>query len=350
MMNGTSVMTGVAATCVADASQLLAGAMCVHGLLAQALRASSESFAPFIHNHKPHRGQRWAAGQMLLLLEGSRLSRAGGKDRDRGPGELIQDRYSLRCLPQFLGPIVDGLMTIVDQIEVEANSATDNPLIDAEAGIAYHGGNFLGQYIGVGMDQLRYHLGLLAKHLDTQIALTVAPEFNNGLPASLVGNTANPVNTGLKALQLTANSLMPRISFFGQSIADRFPTHAEQFNQNVNSQGLGSAVLARESLETCHLYLAVALIFGVQAVDLRTFRQFGHYDARETLSASTLRSYEAVKQAVGAEPGPERPLIWDDDEQSLDQYIAALAGDLESYGPVAKSFQPIAANLHEFYV
>jgi phenylalanine ammonia-lyase len=349
MMNGTSVMTGVAAICAIDAYKFLAGTMCAHALLAQALRASSEAFAPFIHRLKPHRGQRWAAQQMLRLLEGSQLSCTAGDTREWRTGELIQDRYSLRCLPQFLGPVVDGLVTIADQIEVEANSATDNPLIDSQAGIAYHGGNFLGQYIGVGMDQLRYHVGMLAKHLDTQIALVVTPEFNNGLPPSLVGNVASPINTGLKALQITGNSLMPRLSFLGQSIADRFPTHAEQFNQNVNSQGLSSAVLARESLDLFSLYLAVGLIFGVQAADLRTHHLLGHYDAREALSSATRATYEAVKQVTGVRPDRARPYVWDDADQSLDEYISALSDDLDNEGPVAKSFRPVLADLREFY-
>jgi phenylalanine ammonia-lyase len=349
MMNGTSVMTAVAANCTRDAHKFLAGSLCLHALLAQSLRASIESFAPFVHRLKPHRGQRWAAQQMLHLLHGSKLSRGGGDNRERASGELIQDRYSLRCLPQFLGPIVDGLQTIAGQIEVEANSATDNPLIDGEAGVVYHSGNFLGQYVGVGMDQLRYHLGMLAKHLDTQIALVVSPEFNNGLPPSLVGNVAQPINTGLKALQLTANSLMPRLLFFGQSIADRFPTHAEQFNQNINSQGLGSAVLARESLDTFSLYLAVGLIFGVQAADLRTYEQFGHYDARETLSAATCAVYEAVKQVTGAKPGRARPYVWDDGDQSLDEYISAIAEDIDHHGPIVESFSPVLDDFYEFY-
>jgi phenylalanine ammonia-lyase len=349
MMNGTSVMTGVAANCISDAHKLLAGTLCLHALLAQALRASTESFAPFVHRLKPHRGQRWAAQQMLQLLHGSKLVRAGGAHRDRAAGELIQDRYSLRCLPQFLGPIVDGLIAIGAQIEVEGNSATDNPLIDAEAGIAYHGGNFLGQYIGVGMDQLRYHLGMLAKHLDAQIALLVAPEFSNGLPPSLVGNPEQPINTGLKALQITLNSLAPRLSFLGNSIADRFPTHAEQFNQNVNSQGLGSAVLARESVDTFRLYLAAGLIFGAQAADLRTFAQFQHYDAREMLSDATRATYEAVKQVTGVKPGRARPYVWDDGDQSLDEYISAIVEDLEREGPIVQSFGPVLSDLREFY-
>jgi phenylalanine ammonia-lyase len=351
MMNGTSVMTGVATTCMADGLQMLAMALSVHAIFAQALRASSESFQPFIHLLKPHAGQMWAAAQMLTLLEGSRLSRGeAGKSRDRNPGELIQDRYSLRCLPQYLGPVVDGMIMIARQIEVEANSATDNPLIDADAGMAYHCGNFLGQYIGVGMDQLRYHLAMLTKHLDVQIALVVAPEFNNGLPASLVGNPSGQINVGLKALQLTANSLMPRISYFGQSLADRYPTHAEQFNQNINSQGLGSAVLARESLDTCHQYMAVALIFAVQAADLRTFQQFQHYDSRETLSEATRPLYEAVRHLVASKPSRSRPYVWDDADQALDQHIAALTEDIRTaHGHIQRAIEPVLSSLLGYY-
>ena len=351
LMNGTSVMTGVAATCTLDGLRVLAMTVCIHAVLAQALRASEESFHPFIHNQKPHTGQKWAAAEMLSLLKGSSLSRAeAGTRRDRMPGELIQDRYSLRCLPQYLGPVVDGMMSIAGQVEVEANSATDNPLIDGEAGIAYHCGNFLGQYIGVGMDQMRYHLGMLAKHLDVQIALAVTPEFSNGLPASLVGNPRSFINTGLKALQLTGNSLMPRISFFGQSIADRFPTHAEQFNQNINSQGLGSAVLTRESIETCHQYMAVALIFAVQAADLRTFQRFQHYNAQETLSDATRPLYEAVKSIVGVEPSRERPYIWDDADQALDEYISALTEDIQNPGSeIARAVSPVLSSLFSYY-
>lgn len=348
LMNGTSVMTGMAATCVADGLQTLATAVAAHAMFAQALCGSIESFQPFIHRLKPHAGQAWAAHQMLTLLERSKLSRGGaGNNRGRVPGELIQDRYSLRCLPQYLGPLVEGMRAIRSHVEVEANSATDNPLIDPEEGVVYHGGNFLGEYIGVGMDHLRYYLGLLVKHLDAQIALLVTPEFSNGLPPSLVGNPKNKINTGCKALQLTANSLMPRIAFFGQSIADRFPTHAEQFNQNINSQGLESAILTRESLTACQQYMAVALMFAVQAVDLRTFQKLGHYDASSALSPATRTLYEAVKQVIGVRPNAERPYIWNDEDQSLDEHIAAIIEDIRSGHAISDAVEPVRSSLGE---
>lgn len=210
------------------------------------------------------------------------------------------------------------------------NSATDNPLIDAENQVSYHCGNFLGQYVGMAMDHLRYYLGLLAKHLDVQIALLVVPEFNNGLPPSLVGNRTRKVNMGLKGLQLASHSIMLLLTFFGNSLADRFPTHAEQFNQNINSQGFGSANLARQAVEIFQQYLAIGLMFGVQAVDLRTYVVVGHYDARACLSPATARLYDAVREVVGRPPSATLPYIWNDNEQPLDAHIVRIAASKAS--------------------
>ncbi len=342
MMNGTSVMTGIAANCVYDTKILLAVAMGTHALAIQGLNGTNQSFHPYIHKLKPHSGQKWAADQMLNLLAGSRLIREELDGSHDWRGEHpIQDRYSLRCLPQYMGPIVDGIEQIKRQIEVEINSATDNPLIDVENQASLHGGNFLGQYIGMGMDQLRYYIGLLAKHLDVQIAYLVAPEFNNGLPPSLVGNRERSVNMGLKGLQIAGNSIMPLLTFYGNSIADRFPTHAEQFNQNINSQGFASANLARRSVEIFQQYMAIALMFGVQAVDLRTYVVASHYDARDSLSPATRNLYMAVRDVVGQPPDSDRPYIWNDHEQPLDEHIARITDDIASGGQIVQAVNDI---------
>ena len=347
MMNGTSVMTGIAANCVYDTKVLLALAMGTHALGIQGLNGTNQSFHPFIHQLKPHSGQKWAANQMLKLLAGSRLVRdeIDGSHDYRGT-HLIQDRYSLRCLPQYMGPIIDGIEQIQRQIEVEINSATDNPLIDVENQASYHGGNFLGQYVSTGMDHLRYYIGLLAKHLDVQIACLVAPEFNNGLPPSLVGNCERSVNMGLKGLQIAGNSIMPLLTFYGNSIADRFPTHAEQFNQNINSQGFASANLARRSVEIFQQYMAIALMFGVQAVDLRTYAVVQHYDARVTLSPATRDLYMAVRDVVGQPASTDRPYIWNDHEQGLDEHIARIATDIASEGKIVAAVNNVLSSLN----
>ncbi|NEQ40552.1 MAG: aromatic amino acid lyase [Okeania sp. SIO3I5] len=346
MVNGTSVMTGIAANCVYDAHSLFAVAIATHGLMIQALGGTNQSFHPFIHACKPHPGQVWVAKQMIDLLSGSGLSydELNGDNHFDGR-QLIQDRYSMRCLPQYLGPVVDGFQEIARQIEIEANSVTDNPLIDVECQSSYHGGNFLGQYVGVAMDRLRYFIGLIAKHLDVQIALLVTPEFNNGLPACLVGNTNKKVNMGLKGLQIAGNSIMPLLTFYGNSLVDRFPTHAEQFNQNINSQGFGSANLTRKSLDLFQQYLAISLIFAVQGVEQKNYAVDGNYAPENNLSPRTRALYKAVRDVLEIPTSKQRPLIWDDCNKSLDIYIAKIVNDLAIDGQIIQSVHGIFSEL-----
>lgn len=340
LVNGTSAMTAIAALCVHDAKILLSISMGVHALMVQGLAGSNQSFHPFIHNLKPHKGQKWCATEIMRLIKGSDLIRDElGETLQQRENDLIQDRYSLRCLPQFMGPIVDGILDIEQQVVVEMNSVTDNPLIDTAHQRVYNGGNFLGEYIAVGMDRLRYLLGLLAKHIDCTIALLVAPEFNNGLPPSLCGDSENMSTSGLKGLQIAANSIMPLISFYGNSIADRFPTHAEQFNQNINSMGYTSANLARKSIRALQQYMSIALLIAVQSVDLRTYLKNGHYYAQDVLSEATVPLYKAVTRTVGSKRTSDRPFVFDESSQCFDEYIAALVNDIAAEGLLTKVLQ-----------
>jgi phenylalanine ammonia-lyase len=344
--NGTAASTAVAANAVDRALDLCALALGVHALYVQALTGTSQSFEPFIHALKAHRGQVWTAGRMAALLDGSALVRSeAGGDRGHRRGTLIQDRYSLRCLPQYLGPIVDGLVEAAGQIAVEANSANDNPLIDPVTGEVYHTGNFLAEYTAVAMDRVRYHLGMLASHLDAQIALLVAPEFNHGLAPSLVGNRAPGVNVGLKSLQIACNALAPLVGYYGHPMADRYPTHAEQFNQNINSQAMNAANLARESLDVLTHLLANAVLFGVQAVELRAWQAAGSFDATALLSPATRPLYHAARVAAGGAPDGARPLVWDDVDGFLQPKVEAVLAQMAPGGTVHAAVHPVSAAL-----
>ncbi|KAF9345860.1 hypothetical protein BGX26_002667 [Mortierella sp. AD094] len=337
MLNGTSVCTAIAAGCIHEARELVGLAMHAHALMLQGLQATDMSFDPFIHQHKPHAGQVWSATCLRNLLSGSQLIRsADGKNRNPEVG-LVQDRYSTRCLPQFMGPIVDSIVEAAAQIEVEMNSATDNPLIDPESDNIFYGGNFLAQYTAVAMDRLRYSLGLVAKHLDVQIAQLVAPEFNNGLAPSLVGNRERHVNMGLKGLQISGNSIAPLISFYGNSLADRFPTHAEQFNQNINSQAFGSANLTRQSIDLLRRLVLMSLIFGLQAVDPRTFAIAGHYDARRLLAPAQVPLYTALREVTSTPASEDRPWLWNDNQRQLDRDVALLCANIAGNGSIARA-------------
>jgi len=345
LVNGTSVMTGIAVNCVSDTRLLIALTLSAHALMFQGLRGNVSVLNPFIHQHKPHPGQVWVAQRTSELLKQSRWVHGDGNvDTKPVCDGLAQDRYSLRCLPQFIGPIVDGLTVVGRQIETEANSATDNPLFDGLGEVHYEGGNFLGQYVGVAMDQLRLHLGLAAKHLDAQIALLVSPEFSNGLPPSLAVGS-EPVSMGLKALQLTGNSIVPELLHLGAPLVDRFQTHAEQFNQNVNSLGFGAANLARRSVFLFRQYIAVALLFGVQSIDLRAHCEEGHFDGRVGLSPALIPLYEAIYGVCSRKPTASEAFVHDDRAQSLESHIAALAGDIAAGGSVAGAVRDTVVEL-----
>lgn len=349
MNNGTTASTGVAANNIARAENVTALAFATQALIFQALLATNHSFDPVIQEVKPHPGQVFVAREFRRLLEGSQLIRdKAAVNREHQGGDLIQDRYSFRCLPQYTGPIVDGLARAGQQIAVEANSANDNPLINPETGEVYHTGNFLAQYTAIAMDDVRLHLAMMIKHLDVQVALLATPEFSKGLSPSLVGNEEHGLNLGLKSLQVQCNSIGPLIHFYARSMADLYPTHAEQFNQNINSQAMNSANLTRDCIELCEHFLACALVFAVQAVELRSNHSGNGYDPSSLLSGATRDFYRTARKVAAGPPSADQPLIWDDMDGFIEDKVANLLDDISAGGKLIESIQETHQAIAEF--
>jgi phenylalanine ammonia-lyase len=340
LINGTSMMAGIAAIIMERTNALIKLSLSIQAIMIQSLKGTSEYFHEDLHQHKPHRGQAWVAKIMSALLEGSLSITATTLLRNsKIPDDLIQDRYSIRCLPQFLGPIIEGLNDIQQQIDVEINSTTDNPLVDAEKKKFYHGGHFLGQYLSMGMDRLRHMLALSAKHLDTQIALLMTPEFSHGLPPSLSCDSSG-LGVGCKALQIGGNSIVPLLEHRGMPLADRFPTYAEQFNQNVNSQGMGACLLADESLDLYRRYLVITLIISTQAIDLRAQEMQKGPQGAAILSEKTQPLHRSVRQLLLGNPDEDRPLIRSNKDQSFASWIQAITEDLNDHNGLILSSLP----------
>ncbi len=334
LVNGTSFSAAVAANVTVEARTLLALSLAAQSMLLRALLVHSDPFADFVHQCKPHPGQVWSAQIMRHLL-------GAGVDDTAAKNGQVQDRYSLRCLPQYTGPIAEGIARIQRTIEIEMNGVSDNPLVDTASGQFYQSGNFLAQYVGVAMDDVRRWFGLLAKHLDVQIALLVAPEFNGGLSSSLRGNADLPFNMGLKGLQICGNSIMPLLTWQGNPHVEHFPTHAEQFNQNINGLGWGAAHLAWKSVELFQHYTAIALLFAVQALDLRAHQVHGHWDGRSLLGEGNRPLYDAVCQVLAHTPCRQRPFLYDDTDRWLEQDVEGLTADLRGPSALAQAVQPI---------
>ena len=343
LVNGTSFSAAIAAHCVNEIRSLLAVSLVVQSMMMESLLAQRDPFESFVHAQKPHPGQVWTATILRELLNARHVEANGHSPQ-------VQDRYSLRCFPQYMGPVVESIVRSQRVVETEMNSVSDNPLVDPETGRFYQSGNFLGQYVGIAMDDLRRSVGLLAKHLDVQIATLVAPEFNHGLPASLRGSESPAFNMGLKGLQITGNSIMPLLTHIANPLVDHFPTHAEQFNQNVNGLSWGAANLAWKSVGLFQHYLSVATVFAIQACDLRARNSFDHFDGRSTLGETATAFYEAASEAIGVAPGRQYPLIRNDRDQWIEQYLSAIHAELARRGPVVTTLNSVLTSLdsHSF--
>ena len=340
LINGTSFSAAIAANATIAAEQTLAISFAIETLLMTALKVNPAPFADFVHQAKPHPGQVWSADMIRKLLATQTTAVEGD--------EYVQDRYSLRCFPQYVGAIVEGIARVGKVVEIEMNSVSDNPLIDVDNRTFHQSGNFLGQYIGIAMDDLRRFIGLMAKHLDVQIASVVAPEFNRGLSPSLRGSDERSYNMGLKGLQICGNSIMPMLTWQANPIVEHFPTHAEQFNQNVNGLSWGAANMAWKSVELFQQYLAVATLFAVQSVDLRAKSTLGHFDGREILSESGVDFYEAACRIIDVTPDAARPMLLNDTDRWLEQDIERLAADIAGQGKLIESVQTIADDFADF--
>ncbi len=339
LVNGTSVSAGMAAIAVHESKQLFDLALSINALFCTAMGASAQPFDEFVHRMKPHAGQQQVAARMRALL-------AGQDEAGRAKAELVQDRYSIRCIPQYFGPILDGMRTIEAQIETELNACDDNPLIDVEGERILQAGNFYGQYISLGMDQLRQYLALIAKQIDSQISLLVMPEFNRGLaPCLAVGNGAS---FGLKGLQIYMNSILPRLLHLANPVVTLYPTHAEQFNQNINSQSFNAAVLTLEAIRLLKYHLSAALIFAAQGVDLRAQERFGMCLGSSLLGALPMQLYQAIYAVLGRDPSPSSALINDHAESPIDRSLQHLFADLMASDSVIFRSVRVVRNSPEF--
>ena len=296
LLNGTTMMTAIAAKVVDDTAYLFRVALGALAMAAEALHSSADYFHPIIHLAKHHPGQITVAETMNSLLFGSRLAIPLEDIRHRveqerraahgtiGAHESIQSPYSLRCIPQGLGPMVESLEQARVVVEREANSVNDNPLIDPVSDHVYHTGNFYGAHIARAMDGLKLDMANLANWLHSVMGLLMDDRFSNGLPPSLSAQAG--VYHSFKGMQLSHSSLVAAIRHWcAPSLIHTLPT--EQFNQDVVSLGTHSAATAMDVARLLRDAVSITLLSAAQAVDLR--------EGAELLGAGTRPMYQKVR-------------------------------------------------------
>ena len=266
MVNGTSVMAGIAVMALERAGHLLAAATAATALSVHALKGKALHYHPAIGEAKPFPGQIAVAGHLRALL----AARVGETPLVADGLEALQDPYSLRCAPQILGVLADALAWIVPWIEIEANSANDNPLFATSADEPLMGGNFYGGHVAFAMDGLKAAVASLADMADRQIVLLVNPSVNRGLPADLV-RLEGPERLrhhGFKALSITSSALTAE-ALKNTLPAASFSRSSESHNQDKVSMG---TIAARDAARVCTLaerVVAVQLLAAAQACEIR---------------------------------------------------------------------------------
>ncbi|MGH7444356.1 MAG: histidine ammonia-lyase, partial [Longimicrobiales bacterium] len=201
--NGTQVQTGVGILALLAAERAVETAEVAGALSLEALRGTPDAFAVQIQQVRPHAGQATSAQRLRALLADSEVRES---HRDNDP--RVQDAYSLRCMPQVHGAARNGLGYARSVLEIEANSATDNPLIFADDDVILSGGNFHGQPVAQVLDVIAMVCADLAAISERRIARLVDPALS-GLPAFLTRDAG--VSSGLMMAQIVAASLVSEI-------------------------------------------------------------------------------------------------------------------------------------------
>ena len=266
LINGTSVMTGIAAVNLDRAYHLLEAAIGASALSVHALRGKADHYHRAIGEAKPFPGQIYVAGRLRRLL----TARGVKKGLEATDAETLQDPYSLRCSPQILGVLCDAFDWIRPWVEIEANSANDNPLFAEGLDRPLTGGNFYGGHIAFAMDALKAAVASAADMADRQVALLVNPNVNRGLPADLVRVTGEDRlrHHGFKAMSITASALTAE-ALKATMPAASFSRSTESHNQDKVSMG---TIAARDASRVCTLaerVAAIHLLAAAQACEIR---------------------------------------------------------------------------------
>ena len=160
---------------------------------------------------KKHQGQREIARSMRSHLSDSTLTRKrehhlyNNNDDVEIFEEKVQEYYSIRCVPQILGPVLDTLNDVERVMIEEVNSANDNPIIDLKKKHVYHGGNFHGDYVSLEMDKLKLVVTKLSMLSERQLNYLMNSKINEILPP-FVNLGELGLNFGMQGVQFTATS------------------------------------------------------------------------------------------------------------------------------------------------
>lgn len=187
LLNGTAFSVSAATICHFEAEKLVILAQILTAMGVEAFLGNVESFDHFIAAVRPHKGQIECASNIRAFLKGSKLT-SSGHEQVTTEGELRQDRYALRTSSQWLSPVLEDMALARDQLVVELNSTTDNPLFDAPNRHVYHGGNFQASAIASSTEKTRMCLEKMGKLIFAQSSELLDVRLAYNLPPNLAAD------------------------------------------------------------------------------------------------------------------------------------------------------------------
>ncbi len=260
-INGTQFSTAFALAGLFDGWNAAQSALVTSALSTDAIMGSTAPLQPEIHALRGHAGQIEAAAFMRQLLDGSEI-----RESHREGDTRVQDPYCIRCQPQVTGAAMDVLRMAARTLEIEANAATDNPLVLVEAGLIVSGGNFHAEPVGFAADMIALALSEIGAIAQRRVALMVDPVLSFDLPAFL---TPRPgLNSGLMIAEVTTAALMSENKHIAMPcVTDSTPTSANQ--EDHVSMAAHGAVRLGKMVQNLNVILGVEAICAAQGVDFR---------------------------------------------------------------------------------
>ena len=257
LLNGTQATLATGLIRWRRGKQLLDMADLAAAMSLEALKGSPVAFDARIHQARPHPGQLQVAERLSRFLGESEI-RQSHIDCGR-----IQDAYSLRCVPQVHGPVRECLEYVHAVATVEINSATDNPLVFAEAGEVLSGGNFHGQSLGLAFDFLAMSLSVLANISERRIERLLNPEYGD-LPPFLADHPGS--NSGFMVAQVTAAALASENKVLSHPASvDSIPTSGNK--EDHVPMAMGAALKLKQVVANLERILAIEFLCATQGID-----------------------------------------------------------------------------------
>ncbi len=260
-INGTQFSTAFALAGLFESWRAAQNALVIAAASTDAIMGSTAPLQPEIHALRGHRGQIDAAAAMRAALEGSEI-----RESHRDGDTRVQDPYCIRCQPQVTGAAMDVIRQAAATLVIEANAATDNPLVLTEPDAIVSGGNFHAEPVGFAADMIALALSEIGAISQRRIALMVDPALSFDLPPFL---TPNPgLNSGLMIAEVTTAALMSENKHLANPcVTDSTPTSANQ-EDHVSMAAHGARRLSR-MVENLNHILGIELLCAAQGIEFR---------------------------------------------------------------------------------